>query len=328
MGSVNTAMLGVERAALQGDLTRPQQWEEVGKVHQLYIYPVKSLGCVPVNHFTTGPWAPESESLVDRQLMVLDGKGKMVTARKYPHMTLVEPQVISDQLTLKYPGMPEVTVQLPKVSEAGKEVALDVFGEACRGLDLGDEVGEWLSEVILNDSEAGMRLVFHPKGDSTRPDKASNPKIFPMRKAEDKPYYSDVFPYMMMTQPSIDELNGLLDKENVDLNVEEKRFRPNIVVVGDFPGFSEDKWAWVKVGDVVFRHSQVCDRCEFTTVDPEMGDKHPRGEPLKTLRKYRCALDPAEKKTFGSSPFLGVGLGVEEPGEVTVGDKVFIGKSG
>merc|ERR1711962_58972 len=241
MGSVSTAMLGVERAALQGDLTKPQQWEEVGSVHQLYIYPVKSLGCVKVNKFTTGPWAPESESLVDRQLMVLDGKGKMVTARKYPHMTLVEPQVISDRLTLKYPGMLEVTVQLPKVNEVGKEVALDVFGEACRGLDLGDEVGEWLSEVILNDSEAGMRLVFHPKGDSTRPDKASNPKIFPMRKPK---------------------------------------------------------------------------------------DKHPRGEPLKTLRKYRCALDPAEKKTFGSSPFLGVGLGVDEPGEVIVGDKVFIGKTG
>jgi len=327
MGSGTTAMLGVERAALQGDLAKPLQWEEVGQVHQLYIYPVKSLGSVPVTTFTTGPWAPESEHLVDRQLIVLDGKGKMVTARKYPHMTLVEPRVISDSLTLRYPGMSEVSVKLP-LEKKGKEVALDVFGECCRGLDLGDEVGEWLSEVILNDSEAGMRLVFHPKGDSTRPDKPSNPTIFPTRKPSDKSYYADVFPYMMMTQPSIDTLNALLAQEDVDLTVEERRFRPNIVVTGDFPGFSEDKWAWVKVGEVVFRHSQVCDRCEFTTVDPEMGDKHPRGEPLKTLRKYRCALDPAEKKTFGSSPFLGVGLGVEEPGEVSVGDKVFIGRKG
>ena len=36
---------------------------------------------------------------------------------------------------------------------------------------MGDTVGQWLSEVILNDAEGGMRLIFHPNAKSTRPDK-------------------------------------------------------------------------------------------------------------------------------------------------------------
>merc|ERR1712080_510923 len=167
----------------------------------------------------------------------------------------------------------------------------------------------------------------HPIGITTRPDKEVDLATFPTRKPEDKPYFADSFPYMMMSQPSVDELNRLLDLENVDLTVEKKRFRPNIFISGNFPAFAEDTWPLVKIGDVVFRHSQVCDRCVMTTVDPEIGDKHPRGEPLKTLRKYRCANNPAEKKAFGSAPFFGVFLAVEPPGEVKVGDKVFIGKS-
>ena len=39
---------------------------------------------------------------------------------------------------------------------------------------MGDTVGQWLSEVILNDAEGGIRLIYHPKSKSTRPDKESN----------------------------------------------------------------------------------------------------------------------------------------------------------
>ena len=132
----------------------------------------------------------------------------------------------------------------------------------------------------------------------------------------------------------------MLEIEDVDLEVDEKRFRPNFLVNGSFPAFDEETWVWVKMGDVVFRYSQVsiysqnfdniyyqvCPRCEFICVDPEMGDKHPNNEPLKTLMKYRFALDPEEKKFYGSNPFFGINLSVEVPGEVHVGDKVLVSK--
>ena len=49
----------------------------------------------------------------------------------------------------------------------------------------------------------------------------------------------------------------MLDIEDVDLEVDEKRFRPNFLVDGTFPAFDEETWVWVKMGDVVFRYSQV-----------------------------------------------------------------------
>ena len=36
-----------------------------------------------------------TELLVDRQLMVVDRKGKMITARRYPVMILIQPQMTS-----------------------------------------------------------------------------------------------------------------------------------------------------------------------------------------------------------------------------------------
>ena len=128
-----------------------------------------------------------------------------------------------------------------------------------------------------------------------------------------------------MAQNSIDELNRRLKSFNVeDLEVEETRFRPNIFVTGTpcfigfhiyatyvliflfFPfvciipftlfnliilgtkkPFDEDSWLYIKVGSCLFRKSALSYRCVFTTIDPIAGEKHPDGEPLKTLKKFR-----------------------------------------
>ena len=65
-------------------------------------------------------------------------------------------------------------------------------------------------------------------------------------------------------------------------------------------------------------------RCVFTTVDPRLGDKHHRQEPLKTLRKYRSAVDREEKSVWGSSPLFGVFLASESEGDIRAGDSVSI----
>ena len=40
-----------------------------------------------------------------------------------------------------------------------------------------------------------------------RPDKKPEKVIAPTRREKDKPFYAHMFPYMMMTKPSISELN-------------------------------------------------------------------------------------------------------------------------
>ena len=85
--------------------------------------------------------------------------------------------------------------------------------------------------------------------------------------------------YTLQNEASIQDLNERLKDPVVPLN-----FRPNFVMKGP-KAFEEDNWEWVKIGEIVFRKAKPCTRCIFTTIDPETGEKHPKYEPLKTLRK-------------------------------------------
>ncbi len=62
------------------------------------------------------------------------------------------------------------------------------------------------------------------------------------------------------------------------------RFRGNVVVDGETP-FAEDAWPGVRIGDVEFRTTEVCDRCVMTTLNPVTleGGK----EPIRTLARHR-----------------------------------------
>ena len=76
--------------------------------------------------------------LDDRQLMVVDSKMKLLTARVFPHMVLIEVSLSSSSLTLTYPGLPPLTVELP--SQPGQaQPGYAVFREEVAGCDLGDQ---------------------------------------------------------------------------------------------------------------------------------------------------------------------------------------------
>ena len=55
----------------------------------------------------------------------------------------------------------------------------------------------------------------------------------------------------------------------------------------------------------------------------ETGEKHPRSEPLRTLRSYRVSKRPEDKKYYGFSPMLGIHLAIDRLGLVRVGDPVY-----
>ena len=137
-------------AALRGDLALPTTWKEVARVEKLFIYPVKSLANIMVDQIYAGVNGPSKGELVDRQFMVVDKKGKMVTARKYPYMSLIVPTVSDGKLLLTYPGMNDIEVDIMNVSSNLSLKVCDVWGEECKGVDLGNLVGEWLSDVILH----------------------------------------------------------------------------------------------------------------------------------------------------------------------------------
>ena len=62
-----------------------------------------------------------------------------------------------------------------------------------------DTVSEWLLEIIMQDTEAGLTLVFHNQAVSSRPDNESNEYLTPLEKAGDNPWYADGYPYPLLS---------------------------------------------------------------------------------------------------------------------------------
>ena len=119
----------------------------------------------------------------------------------------------------------------------------------------------------------------------------------------DRVGFADGFPFLLISQSSLDELNRRLD-EPVPMD----RFRPNVVVEGGEP-FAEDGWAHVTMGEVGFRVVKPCARCVITTTDQLSGE---RGrEPLRTLATYR---------RFGNKVLFGQNLIHNGTGVVRIGD--------
>jgi uncharacterized protein YcbX len=115
--------------------------------------------------------------------------------------------------------------------------------------------------------------------------------------------FADGFPFLLISQGSLDELNRRLEHP-----VPMDRFRPNIVVDGCEP-HAEDGWSRVTIGEISFRVVKPCARCVITTTDQQTGE---RGrEPLRTLATYR---------RVGNKVLFGQNLIHDGVGAVRVGD--------
>ncbi len=117
--------------------------------------------------------------------------------------------------------------------------------------------------------------------------------------------FSDAYPFLMIGQSSLDDLNSRLD-EQLPMN----RFRPNIVFTGGMP-FEEDMMNTFTIGDVTFHGVKLCDRCIMTTINQDTAVKNK--EPLKTLARYRFKNN---KILFGQN------LVHDSLGEIAIDDEI------
>lgn len=69
---------------------------------------------------------------------------------------------------------------------------------------------------------------------------------------------------------------------------------------------------------LIFIHFFIFNRCIFTNINPETGERHPQRQPLETLVKYRTIIPD-------QSPVMGAHLGVRVAGQVSIDDDVYIG---
>jgi len=254
----------------------------------LYRYPVKSLRG---EAFDTLEVTPRGLAL-DRRWMVVDADGRFLTQRQQPRMALIQARVGADgRLQLQAPGMRGIEVAL---THARARMAVRVWDDRLLADPVDEAADRWLGEVL----GLSCRLVYLPE-DVRRP---VDPDY---AQPADQVGFADGFPFLLISQASLDDLNARLERP-----VSMLRFRPNLVVTG-CEAFAEDGWRRIRIGDLSFRVAKPCSRCVIPTIDIETGEKG--REPLQTLQGYRRR---------GHRVYFGQNLIHDGPGTLRVGMRV------
>jgi uncharacterized protein YcbX len=255
---------------------------------RLYVYPIKSCGGISLESAeldTTG-------LRHDRRWMLVDATGGFVSQRTVPRMALISVSIGDESLTVHATGM--VDLEVPFDGESGGSIGVEVWGDAQRGVPVGEEADRWFGRFLGGD----YRLVRQPE-DDVRP-------VDSVYAADgDRTSFADRFPFLLISEASLEDLNGRLESP-LPMN----RFRPNLVVRGCGP-YAEDGWGNVRIGGTDFRVAEPCRRCAITTTNQETAERGK--EPLRTLATYRKSAGEVE---FGRN------LIHTSPGNVSVGDPV------
>ena len=232
------------------------------KLSRLRVYPVKSCAGIELTEATVDQFG----IIHDRRWLIVDADGVALTQRDHPRMALLRPGVHNDTLRLTAPDGSVLTAQRPS-SELQHEVT--VWNDRMLGDDAGNDAAAWLSDYL----EQRVRLVHMPDTTFRRVDPNYSP-------AERRVSFADAFPFLVVSQESMDELNRRLP---APMGIE--RFRPNIVVVGATEPHAEDGWRRIRIGAIDFDLVKPCARCAVPTIDPQTAIAGK--EPSRTLATYR-----------------------------------------
>jgi uncharacterized protein YcbX len=265
-------------------------------VSGLYIYPIKSLGGIAVSSA-----AVTSRGLHnDRRWMLVDDSSRFLTQREYPVMALLQVACAEGGFTVHHKNNTCSVMFVPHATPTNAEtVTVQIWDDSCEAQLAGKEINEWFSDAL----NMQCRLVYMPDSTNREVDKAYAPN-------NEITSFSDAYPFLLVGQPSVDELNTRLE-EPLSMN----RFRPNIVFTGGRP-FLEDSLEEFIICGIHFFGVKLCARCVVTTINQ---DNAGRGkEPLKTLATYRMK----NNKIYFGQNLLHKGTGV-----LTVGHKLDVIKT-
>ncbi|KAF5294893.1 hypothetical protein FQR65_LT10691 [Abscondita terminalis] len=305
----------------------PTQWEPIGTVAEMYMYPLKSGKRLEITSAKCTEFGLQSEDpslphFRDRCLVIYqEGTNEIKSARTYPKMLWIETSTVgNNHYSLNAPEMDTLMLEVPHSS--AKQDCIQMWQqEKILTIDCGNEAAEWISMYVLG-KPSGLRLGYHNGQHRRDIEKyhGAYKKWFPNLGNFAGGMYSDLATLLLMTKPSMTDLEQRIP----DLNVTIHNFRPNLVIDSDkLKPYDEDEWEWVKIGDVVLQNVMLCNRCALTTINPETAQFTKNYEPVTTMRTYRSTVRTG---TGPASPNMGVYLGMKQEGSIKVNDVVYVGK--
>ena len=264
-----------------------------GTIARLFVYPVKSCAGIEVQEALLTDTGLD----LDRAGMVVDANGLFLTQRALPRMALIRPQLKSEEMVLRAPGMLALHVAIDAVEAP---ITVTVWRDTVPAWDMGPVAAQWFSDFLGQP----CRLVrFDPEQrrlssmDWTGGVEAPN-------------QFADGFPVLIASEASVQELNRRLQAGG-HATVGIERFRPNVVLAGVEP-YDEDRVDLVRVeggaeGELHLQPVKPCARCPIPDIDPATAESSPAvGDTLRTYRQDK-RLDGAI--TFGMNAIVRQGAG-------------------
>jgi len=230
---------------------------------ELVIYPIKSIRGISLASSQVdkaGLWG-------DRRYMLVKPDGECMTARTHPILILIEAESAESAIWKLSHSSTSSNLILDPTRFPDNYEDVVVWENTVNGQRVLEEADAWFSKIVGE----SVKLIYF--GD--------NSERYTSRKPEEPVAFADGYPFLLTTQASLLELNRTCPE-----HIEMAQFRPNLVIKGNKP-FEEDSWKRIKIGEVEFENVKPCIRCIFTTLNPTTAERIAKGEPLKTLGKFR-----------------------------------------
>lgn len=258
------------------------------KISELNIYPIKSLGGIPVQSAMVKQKGLEH----DRRWMLVDEENVFLTQRIHNHMALFRMSFGDNGFRVSFKGD---DIDIPFTME-GDPVRAKIWNDEVTVREVSSVHSDWFSGNI----GIRCRLMAFPEENARYID----PKY---RLADESVSLADGYPLLLLGQATVDDLNRRLE-----IPVPMNRFRPSVVFTGG-DAFDEDKWTRFSMGDGSFAGVKTCRRCVLITVDQETGIKGT--EPLATLSTYR---------RWDNGVHFGQNVIPVKLGKISIGDEIIV----
>lgn len=271
-GTVNSVKLNVhERSKLMNSI----------KLHEICIYPIKSCGPFRVDD----KWVINRRGLkYDREWMIVRSTGVAMTQKSDTKLCLIQPTIdeSANALSLSFPYAKTIQIPLRHDVNDNKVVSLfcqsKVCGDRIDGIDCGDEVAEWLNDVLCT---SGLRLIQQNVNDKrTAKNNIQTKQAISL---------SNQAQFLLINVASVDWLTRKIENWMELDDVPEKmlqntvdRFRANLIIESSVP-LDESNWTSIRIGNIKLITTGPCTRCQMICIDQCTGEK--TTEPLQTIAR-------------------------------------------
>jgi molybdenum cofactor sulfurtransferase len=247
-----------------------------GVLQQIVLYPIKSCGGFTV----LDKWPITSTGLkYDRQWMLINTSGVCITQKNNKLMCLIRPKIDLEtkMLILSYAKHKRICVPISAGTKCENLASLcqsKVCGDKIQGWDCGDEVADWLSEVL---NCPGVRLLRQCSEDEYVSRISKQNELLHLSLANKAQY-------LLINVASVEWLRKRIPGDEFEETLETtiQRFRPNLVVKFD-NAYVENYCEKFIFEDVSFETGGLCTRCQMICIDQTTGKTSK--EPLQTLSK-------------------------------------------